>query len=56
MKQALLVIDVQNEYFTGKLPVTHPKGSFKNILKAMDSAYGSHMPVVVIQPTFRRTP
>ncbi len=24
MKKALLVIDVQNEYFTGALPVTHP--------------------------------
>ena len=24
MKEALLVIDVQNEYFTGKLPVTSP--------------------------------
>ena len=26
MKEALLVIDVQNEYFTGRLPVTHPAG------------------------------
>ena len=24
MKKALLVIDVQNEYFTGKLKVTYP--------------------------------
>lgn len=38
MKKVLLVIDVQNEYFTGKLPVSHPSGSFENILKAMDAA------------------
>ena len=27
MKRALLVIDVQNEYFTGALPITHPAGT-----------------------------
>jgi nicotinamidase-related amidase len=61
MKEALLVIDVQNEYFTGKLPVTFPQGSFANILRAMDAAHAAHIPVVVIQhanhaldaPTFR---
>ena len=26
MSRALLVIDVQNEYFTGTLPITHPVG------------------------------
>jgi len=51
MKQALLVIDVQNEYFTGKLPVTYPQGSLENIKNAMDRAYESHMPVAVIQHT-----
>lgn|GEM_PF-2640858 len=51
MKQALLVIDVQNEYFSGKLPVTYPDGSLENILKAMDWAHASHLPVVVIQHT-----
>jgi nicotinamidase-related amidase len=49
MKEALLVIDVQNEYFTGKLPVTFPQGSFANILRAMDEAHAAHIPVVVIQ-------
>jgi nicotinamidase-related amidase len=57
----LLVIDVQNEYFTGRLPVTYPKDSLSNILKAMDHAARVGMPVVVIQhtaplkdsPTFR---
>ena len=38
MKRALLVIDVQNEYFTGKLPVTHPPGSLENIVSAMELA------------------
>jgi nicotinamidase-related amidase len=49
LKQVLFVIDVQNEYFTGKLPVTYPGKSFENILKAMDRAHASHIPVVVIQ-------
>jgi nicotinamidase-related amidase len=48
MKEALLVIDVQNEYFTGKLPVTFPYGSFDKILVAID-ANAEHIPVVVIQ-------
>ncbi len=60
--QALLVIDVQNEYFTGRLPVTFPDGSLGNILKAMDFAASVNMPVVVIKhiapsqdsPTFRK--
>jgi nicotinamidase-related amidase len=51
MKQALLVIDVQNEYFTGKLPVTFPEGSFENIVLAMDRASASRVPVAVIQHT-----
>ena len=49
MKQALLVIDVQNEYFSGKLPVTYPPGSFINILQAMDAAHLVQIPVVLIQ-------
>jgi nicotinamidase-related amidase len=60
--QALLVIDVQNEYFTGRLPVTYPKDSLGNILKAMDHAARMGIPIVVIQhtapskdsPTFRK--
>jgi nicotinamidase-related amidase len=60
--QALLVIDVQNEYFTGHLPVTFPEGSLGNILRAMDFAASAGVPVAVIQhtapsedsPTFRK--
>src|SRR5512145_3486936 len=51
MKEALLVIDVQNEYFTGNLPVTHPAGSLDNILRAMDWAHDGRVPVVVIRHT-----
>ncbi len=49
MKRALLVIDVQNEYFSGKLPVSYPAGSLENILKAMDAAKERGIPVAVIQ-------
>jgi nicotinamidase-related amidase len=51
VKEALLVVDVQTEYFTGRLPVTHPAGSLENILMAMDRAHDGRMPVVVIQHT-----
>lgn len=49
MKRALLVIDVQNEYFTGKMPVTYPGNSLENILKAMKSANENGIPIIVIQ-------
>ena len=51
MKRALLVIDVQNEYFTGELPVTYPQGSLDNIVKAMEMASNNHVPIIVIQHT-----
>ncbi len=51
MKRALLIIDVQNEYFNGKLPVTYPRDSFKNILKAMDSADENGVSTILIQHT-----
>jgi nicotinamidase-related amidase len=59
MSRALLVIDVQNEYFTGALPITHPAGHLDRILTVMDAAEGN-IPVVVIQhhtmdkPVFRK--
>ncbi len=51
MKRALLVIDVQNVYFTGKLPISFPPGSFQNITRAMDFATEQGIPVIVIQHT-----
>ncbi|MGC7871309.1 cysteine hydrolase family protein [Desulfosporosinus sp. SYSU MS00001] len=49
MKRVLLVIDVQYEYFTGKMPVTYPEGSFENILKAVDAANRTQMGVILIR-------
>jgi nicotinamidase-related amidase len=49
MKRALLVIDVQNEYFTGKLPVTYPAGSLDKILHAMDNASALKIPIAVVR-------
>ncbi|OCB00204.1 cysteine hydrolase family protein [Clostridium beijerinckii] len=51
MKKALLVIDVQNEYFTGELKVTYPNNSFDNILKVMDYAKENNMIVIIVQHT-----
>ena len=51
MSRALLVIDVQNEYFTGALPITPPAGHLEQILGAMDAAAG-RVPTVVVQHHF----
>jgi len=51
MKRALVVIDAQNEYFSGALPVTHPQGHLDNILLAMDTARQHGIPVAVVQHT-----
>lgn len=51
MSRALLVIDVQNEYFDGALPITHPVGHLDQILRVMDAARGK-LPTVVIQHHF----
>lgn len=49
MKRALLVIDVQNEYFTGKLPVTYPRDSLENILKVAEAANKKDIDIVIVQ-------
>ena len=51
MKRALLVIDVQEEYFSGKLTVTYPPESLENILKAMDTAQDQEIPIIIVQHT-----
>ncbi|WP_321422874.1 cysteine hydrolase family protein [uncultured Methanobacterium sp.] len=51
MKRALLVIDVQNEYFSGNLSVTYPPESLENILNVMDAAKSSDVPIILIQHT-----
>jgi nicotinamidase-related amidase len=51
MNRVLLVIDVQNEYFTGKLPIKYPENAFNNILIAMNIAKFQKIPIVLIQHT-----
>ncbi|WP_174874619.1 cysteine hydrolase family protein [Vogesella oryzae] len=50
-KRALIVIDVQNEYFTGKLGISYPDPAITlpNVGRAMDAASAAGIPVVVVQ-------
>lgn len=52
-KRALIVIDVQNEYFTGGLPIEYPdpQQTVANIGVAMDTARTAGIPVIVVQQT-----
>ncbi|MCF7222508.1 cysteine hydrolase family protein [Marilutibacter chinensis] len=52
-KRALIVVDVQNEYFDGQLPIEYPppRESLANIGRAMDAARAAGVPVVVVQHT-----
>ncbi|MFC3532360.1 cysteine hydrolase family protein [Vogesella facilis] len=50
-KRALIVIDVQNEYFSGKLGISYPDPAITlpNVGRAMDAANAAGIPVVVVQ-------
>ena len=50
-RRALIVIDVQNEYFTGNLQIEYPPSSqsLANIGRVMDAATAAEVPVIVIQ-------
>ena len=50
-RRALLVIDVQNEYFTGDMPIEYPSVdiSLPNIVQAMAAARAAGVPVIVVQ-------
>jgi nicotinamidase-related amidase len=50
-RRALVVIDVQNEYISGKFRIEYPDVSLSlpNIERAMDAAQAHGVPVVVIQ-------
>jgi nicotinamidase-related amidase len=50
-RRALLVIDAQNEYFDGALPITSPprESSLGNIVRAMDAAAAADVPVIVVR-------
>eukprot|EP01097_Dermamoeba_algensis_P002554 TRINITY_DN2016_c0_g1_i1.p1 TRINITY_DN2016_c0_g1~~TRINITY_DN2016_c0_g1_i1.p1 ORF type:complete len:211 (+),score=48.71 TRINITY_DN2016_c0_g1_i1:241-873(+) len=49
-RRALVVIDVQNEYFTGNFKIEYPdvKSSLPNIERAMEAAQKHSIPVVVV--------
>ena len=49
MNRALLVIDVQREYFDGALPIEYPSGHLENILAVMDHASECGIPTAVIR-------
>jgi len=53
MTAALLVIDVQNEYVSGGLPIAHPpvEGSLERVGAAMDAATAHGIPVVLVRHT-----
>lgn len=50
-RRALVVVDVQQEYFDGPLQIQHPprEDSLANITRAMDLAIEHDLPVVVVQ-------
>lgn len=50
-RRALVVIDVQKEYFTGGLLIEYPpvEQTLPNIGRAMDAAHAAGIPVVVVQ-------
>lgn len=50
-RRALLVIDVQNEYFSGDLPIEYPPvdQSLPNIMRAIKAAQAAKTPVIVVQ-------
>ncbi len=49
MTRALLVIDVQREYFEGALPISHPAGHLERILEVMDRAAKANVTTAVIR-------
>ena len=53
MSTALIVIDVQEEYFSGLLPIEFPprESSLELITTAMDHAAAASVPVVVVRHT-----
>lgn len=50
-RRGLIVIDVQNEYVTGDLPIEYPSvdASLANIGRAIDAAHAAGVPVIVVQ-------
>jgi nicotinamidase-related amidase len=49
MTRALLVIDVQREYFDGALPISYPVGHLERILEVMDAAKKADVPTAIVR-------
>lgn len=51
VNRALVLVDVQNEYFDGILAIQHPprQATLGNIVRALDTAHEHGLPVVVVQ-------
>jgi nicotinamidase-related amidase len=55
-RRALLVLDAQNEHFTGAQPVSHPSHSVEGVRRALDAALAAEVPVVVCMTTSAGSP
>lgn len=52
MKKALIVIDIQNDYFAnGKFPLWNAENTLNNVEKAIEKANDNNIPVILIQHT-----
>lgn len=50
MKKALLIVDVQNDYFTGgKFPLWNTDATLDHIVQAIEAAKAKGVPIVLIQ-------
>ncbi|MPM68591.1 hypothetical protein SDC9_115525 [bioreactor metagenome] len=50
MKKALIVIDIQNDYFeNGKLPLWNTENTLNNVEKAIEKANTNNIPVILVQ-------
>jgi nicotinamidase-related amidase len=56
MSRALLVIDVQREYFEGAFPIRHPVGHLGTILEVMDAAKKASISSCAITSPIRNHP
>lgn len=50
MRKALIVIDIQNDYFqSGKFPLWNTENTLNNVEKAIEKANDNNIPVILIQ-------